>query len=78
MIEGNATMDVSGFVADMIMPVTATVSITDAEIIAGETEMLFFKRLLYINIFNVVVFLSLFLNERKKERKSCYYAVISC
>ncbi|XP_060721053.1 adhesion G-protein coupled receptor F3 [Tachysurus vachellii] len=34
MIEGNATMDVSGFVAEMIMPITATVSIVDAEIIA--------------------------------------------
>lgn len=38
MIEGNATMDVSGFVADMIMPVTDTVSIIDAEIIAGKHD----------------------------------------
>ncbi|KAG7316807.1 hypothetical protein KOW79_020348 [Hemibagrus wyckioides] len=34
MIEGNATMDVSGFVSEMIMPVTATTSIVEAEIIA--------------------------------------------
>ncbi|KAM9443960.1 adhesion G-protein coupled receptor F3 [Clarias gariepinus] len=34
MIEGNATMDVSSFVSEMIMPITATVNIVDAEIIA--------------------------------------------
>ncbi|KAK3542605.1 hypothetical protein QTP86_031308, partial [Hemibagrus guttatus] len=37
MIEGNATMDVSGFVAEMIMPVTDTASIVEAEIIAVAT-----------------------------------------
>lgn len=36
MIEGNATMDVSGFVSEMIMPVTDTASIVGAEIIAGK------------------------------------------
>ncbi|XP_046692517.1 adhesion G-protein coupled receptor F3 isoform X2 [Silurus meridionalis] len=38
MIEGNATMDVSGFVSEMIMPITSTASIVDAEII-GECEL---------------------------------------
>lgn len=38
MIEGNATMDVSGFVSDIIMPVTDTTTIVDAEIIARKHE----------------------------------------
>lgn len=40
MIEGNATMDVSSFVSEMIMPITATVNIVDAEIIAGKHDNL--------------------------------------
>ncbi|KAF4082413.1 hypothetical protein AMELA_G00151540 [Ameiurus melas] len=38
MIEGNATMDVSAFVSEMIMAITTTTSIVDAEII-GECEL---------------------------------------
>lgn len=53
MIEGNATMDVSGFVTEMIMPITATVSIVDAEIIAGKHDKIKYREIFLENFYNI-------------------------
>lgn len=47
MIEGNATLDVSAFVSEMIMPVTATTTIVDAEIIGRKHDPEIFTFLLF-------------------------------
>lgn len=40
MIEGNATMDISGFVSEFISLTTGTATIVDAELIGGECKIL--------------------------------------